>query len=407
MVYDLAEFVEESIGSVRVSSSSGPFLRRSSSFCFCEISEATLVAATSLPLSVIGTFFFLKLFGGTLNLMSLGGLAIAIGLIIDDAVVIIENIYRHIGLGESPIEAADNGTQELLTPVIGSTATTVVVFLPLSLLTGWVGDLFTALCLTLGVSILLSLVFAVALIPLLSVNFLSTATHRDKSARFIEPVNRVYERMVRWSLRHRLIVAGTAIVSLGLGVFLYTHLETGLLPDMDEGGYVLDSRTPAGTSLDQTNHFEEQLEQRIAQMPETDTFSRRTGAEMGLFVTEQNKSDILIKLKPRADRKRTTEEVLEDMRAWTKEHVPALDVEFHPILQDMLGDLEGTPEPVEVKLFGSDMKTLETVADDASARIQKIKGIVDFKGIQKGNPEIVFHVNSVLAGRPWSWAWIR
>src|SRR5208282_1686038 len=168
IVYNLAEFVSDSIGSVRDAIIIGAALAVVILFGFLRDGRTTLVAATSLPLSVIGTFFFVRIFGGTLKLMSLGGLAIAIGLIIDDAVVIIENIYRHLGLGESPAEAAEKGTQELLSAVIGSTATTVVVFSPLSLLKGVVGDFFSALCLTLAVSVLLSLVFALTLIPLLS-----------------------------------------------------------------------------------------------------------------------------------------------------------------------------------------------------------------------------------------------
>ncbi len=399
IVYDLAQFVSESIGSVRDAILIGALLAALILFGFLRDVRTTLVAATSLPLSVIGTFFFLKLFGGTLNLMTLGGLAIAIGLIIDDAVVIIENIYRHLGLGESQTEAAERGTRELLGAVVGSTATTLVVFLPLSLLTGVVGEFFSALCLTLGISVLLSLVFALAVIPLLSLRFLSSVTHRAESAKFIEPVNRAYEKAVRWSLHHRAIVAGAAVALVALGVVLYTQLETGFLPEMDEGGYVLDYRTPAGTSLDETNRILEKVEARVAAMPETQAFSRRTGAEMGLYATEQNTGDILVKLKPRSQRSRSTEEVMDDMRAQIAANIPGIDVEFTQLLQDMLGDLEGSPEPVQLKLFGNSMDVLEQVADDVGAKLQKIPGIVDFVGLQKGNPEIVFHVDPALSGR--------
>ncbi|MGD1211520.1 MAG: efflux RND transporter permease subunit [Candidatus Acidiferrales bacterium] len=411
VVYDLAEFVTESIKNVRDAIIIGAVLAVLILFCFLRDGRTTLIAATSLPLSVIGTFFFLKIFGGTLNLMSLGGLAIAIGLIIDDAVVIIENIYRHLGLGESQEMAAERGTQELLGAVVGSTATTLVVFLPLSLLKGVVGEFFSALCLTLGVSVLLSLVFAVALIPLLSQRFLSSVTHREESAHFIEPVNRVYERAVRWSLEHRKIIGAAVVASVVLGIVLYMGLDTGFLPEMDEGGYVLDYRTPAGTSLDQTNTILEQVEQRVAKMPETAAFSRRTGAEMGLYATEQNTGDILVKLKPRcrwpvtwigcpaSERKRSAQEVIDDMRAQITQNIPGIDVEFVQILQDMLGDLEGSPEPVELKIFGSDMGVLEQVADEIGPKLEKIPGIVDFVGVQKGNPEIVFHVDAALAGR--------
>ncbi|MDR3720683.1 MAG: efflux RND transporter permease subunit [Candidatus Acidoferrales bacterium] len=400
VVYDLAEFVSESIASVRDAILVGALLAVAILFLFLRDGRTTFVAATSLPLSVIGTFFFLKLFGGTLNLMSLGGLAIAIGLIIDDAVVIIENIYRHRGLGQ-PLEiAAERGTQELLGAVVGSTATTLIVFLPLSLLKGVVGEFFSALCLTLGVSVLLSLVFALAVIPLLSQKYLSGSTiHADKAARFIEPVNRVYERAVRWALNHRPIALGAALGCVLLGIVLFMNLDTGFLPEMDEGGYVLDCLTPAGTSLDETNRILQQIEQRIAKMPETHSFSRRTGAELGLFATEQNKSDILVKMKPRSARKRSTQEVMEDLRLQIAQNISGVDVEFTQILQDMLGDLEGSPEPVEIKLFGNDMGTLEKVAGEISPRLVKIPGIVDFKGLQKGNPEIVFHVDPALAGR--------
>ena len=399
IVYNLAEFVSASIGSVRDAIIIGAALAVLILFGFLRDGRTTLVAATSLPLSVIGTFFFLKIFNGTLNLMSLGGLAIAIGLIIDDAVVVIENIYRHIGLGESQDVAAERGTQELLGPVIGSTATTLVVFLPLSLLQGVVGEFFRALCLTLGVSVLLSLVFALALIPLLSLNFLTSRTHREQSAKFMEPVNRVYEKAVRWSLKNRAIVALSALACVIVGVVLFTQLGTGFLPEMDEGGYVIDYRTPPGTSLNETNAILQKMEHLVGAMPETASYSRRTGAEMGLFATQQNTGDILVKLKPHSDRKRDAAEVIADARAEIAENIPGVDVEFTQILQDMLGDLEGSPEPVELKLFGNDMATLEKLADEISPKLQKIPGLVDFVGLQKGNPEIFFHVDPTVAGR--------
>ena len=399
VVYDLAEFVSDSIGSVRDAILIGGVLAVLILFGFLRDVRTTLVAATSLPLSVIGTFFFVRSFGGTLNLMSLGGLAIAIGLIIDDAVVIIENIYRHLGLGEPEGIAAERATQELLGAVVGSTATTLVVFLPLGLLEGFVGEFFRALSMTLGVSVLLSLVFAVTLIPLLSLRWLSSGTHRAASAKLIEPVNRAYEKAVRWSLNHRGRVALASLVLVILTIVLYTQLETGFLPEMDEGGYVLDYRTPAGTSLDETNRILERIEQQIAAMPETQTFSRRTGAEMGLYATEQNTGDILVKLKPRSERKRAIDDVIDDLRGWIAQNVAGVDVEFTQVLQDMLGDLEGSPEPVQLKIFGNDMGTLEQVADDVGPKLQKISGLVDFVGLQKGNPEIVFHVDPALAGR--------
>jgi CzcA family heavy metal efflux pump len=399
LVYDLAGFVHDAMGSVRDAILIGGFLAVAILFLFLREVRTTLIAATMLPLTVISTFFIMSLLGGTLNLMSLGGLAIAIGLVIDDAVVVVENIYRHLGLGHSAAQAADTGTQELVGAVIGSTVTTVVVFLPLGLLKGVVGEFFLALSQTLAASVLLSLIFALTVIPLLSERFLSGERYRPASMRFIEPVNRTYERAVRWALGHRRLVAGIAGLSLLLGIFFYTRLGTGFLPEMDEGGYVLDYLTPPGTSLRETDRLVRLIEERVKRMPETSAFSRRTGAELGMFATEQNKGDILVKLKPRSERDRRATEVISDLRDQISKNVPGIQVEFVQLLQDMIGDLEGSPEPVEVKLFGSDMAVLENLAEEIGGKIQKIPGIVDFKALQRGNPEIVINIDPVASGR--------
>jgi Cu/Ag efflux pump CusA len=168
---------------------------------------------------------------------------------------------------------------------------------------------------------------------------------------------------------------------------------------MDEGGYVLDYLTPPGTSLDETDRILKTVEQHIAAMPETAAVSRRTGAELGLYATQQNKGDVLVKMKPRSERQRSTQEVMDDVRGWLAKSVPGIDVEFTQILQDMLGDLQGSPEPVEVKIFGNDLTQLEQVADQLGPKLQAVKGLVDYKGIQKGNPEIVFQVDPTAAGR--------
>lgn len=399
LVYDLAEFVKNAIGNVRDAILIGAALAVLILGLFLRDGRTTFVAATALPLSVIGTFFFLKLFGGNLNLMSLGGLAIGIGIIIDDAVVAIENIYRHLGMGATPAAAAETGVQELLGPVVGSTATTLVVFLPLGLLQGVVGEFFSALCLTLSISVLLSLAFALTIVPLLAERYLTPRVQHMSSERFIAPVNRVYEKLVRWALGRAAWVAALALLLVVLGGFLYTRLETGFLPEMDEGGYVLDYWMPPGTSLQETDRAMREIEQRIAAMPETASFSRRTGAEMGLFATEQNRGDVLVKLKPRSQRKRSANEVIEDLRAQMDRDFPGVVVEFVQLLQDMIGDLEGSPEPIEVKLFGSSMAELERLADVIGPKIEKIPGVVDFRGLQKGNPQVIFHVDAAQAAR--------
>lgn len=396
-VYDLAEFVQESMASVRDAIIIGSLLAVVVLFVFLRNARITIVAAVSLPLTVIGTFFFVKLLGGTLNLMSLGGLAIAIGLVIDDAVVIVENIYRHLGAGEPPDLAAEKGTQELVGPVIGSTLTTVVVFLPLGLLKGAVGEFFVALSITLTAAVLLSLLYALTFVPLLAEYLLKGSTFRDSSTRFIEPVNRLYERGIRWALRRRLVIGAITAGLIVLALFAYTRAGTGFLPEMDEGGFVLDYLTPPGTSLSETDSLVRQIEADIDKLPEKSAYSRRTGAELGLFATEQNKGDILVKLKPRSQRDRNIEEIIGDLRGQINRSIAGVDIEFVQILQDMLGDLEGSPEPVEVKIFGSSTEELKHIADALGPQIEKVDGIVDYKGPQRGNPEFVINIDPALA----------
>jgi multidrug efflux pump subunit AcrB len=168
---------------------------------------------------------------------------------------------------------------------------------------------------------------------------------------------------------------------------------------MDEGGYVVDYITPAGTSLNETDRIVREIEQKIAKMPETESFSRRTGAEMGLYATEQNVGDILVRVKPRAQRSRTTDEIIDDLRGQIAANITGVQVEFSQILQDMLGDLQGSPEPIEIKIFGNDLNVLEQAANQVGPLIQKVPGVVDFKSIEKGNPEIVYRVSPSSAGR--------
>jgi multidrug efflux pump subunit AcrB len=234
------------------------------------------------------------------------------------------------------------------------------------------------------------------LIPLLCEYLLSHATFRESSVRFIEPVNRFYERGIRWALAHRLQVGLVALLLVALPVVAYLRLGTGFLPEMDEGGFVVDYLTPSGASLSQTNSIAQKMEQKVAKLPEQSAFSRRTGAEMGLFATEQNKGDILVKLKPRSERKRSASEIIEDLRTQITSSVAGVDVEFVQILQDMLGDLEGSPEPVEIKIFGADGDELVRIADELAPKIEKIEGLVDFRGPRRGNPELLINVDPAL-----------
>jgi CzcA family heavy metal efflux pump len=390
VVYDLADFVRNAVASVRDAIAIGGLLAVLVLIFFLRDWRVTAIAAISLPLTIVGTFFILYLVGGTINLMSLGGLAIAIGLVIDDAIVVVENIYRHRGAGETVQVASEKGTQELLAAVIGSTLTTVVVFVPLGLLQGVVGQFFAALSTTLAAAVLLSLAYALLFIPGVAGRMLRA---HDRPHADLGWLSRRYRGVLAWSLKRPLPVVGLTLAFAALGVVLFTRLETGFLPEMDEGGYIVDYWTPEGTSLPETDRMLKRVEDVLLKTPEVASFARRTGAELGLFATAQNTGDIVVRLKPGSQRTRTAEEVIEAQRAIFEKEMPGMTIEFMLLLQDMLGDLEGNPEPVEVKIFGDDLATLDRLAERTKAALEKIPGLVDIVAPQRGNPELNLNID--------------
>ncbi|MCX6550339.1 MAG: efflux RND transporter permease subunit, partial [Acidobacteria bacterium] len=396
VVYDLAEFVRNAVASVRDAIAIGSLLAVLVLIFFLRDWRVTTIAAISLPLTIVGTFFVLYLVHGTINLMSLGGLAIAIGLVIDDSIVIVENIHRHRAAGESVTIAAEKGTQELLAAVVGSTLTTVVVFVPLGLLQGVVGQFFAALSTTLAAAVLLSLAYALLFIPGVAGRFLR---EHDKPTARLEWLSRRYRSALSWSVRRPALIIAITLAFAAFGALLFTRLETGFLPEMDEGGYIVDYWTPEGTSLPETDRMLKRVEDVLTKTPEVASFARRTGAEMGMFATPQNTGDIVVRLKPSSQRTRTAEEVIEEQRAIFEKQMPGMTIEFVMLLQDMLGDLEGNPEPVEVKIFGDDQATLATLAERTSARLEKIQGLVDIVVPQRGNPELNVRIDPTRAAK--------
>ncbi|HEU5180442.1 MAG TPA: efflux RND transporter permease subunit [Candidatus Polarisedimenticolia bacterium] len=395
-VYDLAGFVRDAVWSVTEAIVIGGLLAVVVLLAFLHDWRATLVAATTLPLAIAGTFFILHLAGGTINLMSMGGLAIAIGLVIDDAIVVVESIHRHLAAGETSEVAAERGTNELVGAVIGSTLTTVVVFVPLGMLQGMVGEFFASLSLTLSGAVLLSLVYALLLIPVPAARFLKA---QRSDGRSLGRLAGWYESSMRRVLeRPRWVIAVTLGVA-ALGGLFYFGLQTGFLPEMDEGGYVIDYWTPPGTSLQESDRMVRGIEAIVKATPEVSGFNRRTGAEMGLFATEQNRGDVLVRLKPRSARSRDVDEIISEQRERFDREAPGMTIEFVQILQDMLGDLEGQPEPVEVKLFGDDLKTLEELAARIEAKMKRIPGLVDLVVPQRGNPELEVRIDPTATAR--------
>ncbi|MEO8274843.1 MAG: efflux RND transporter permease subunit [Thermoanaerobaculia bacterium] len=395
-VYDLAELVSNAISNVRDAILSGGLLAVLVLFIFLRDWRLTAVAGLTLPLTVLCTFPFLHFFGESINLMSMGGLAVAIGLVIDDAVVVVENLHRHRQMSGG---SARQAIAELVAPLVGSTLTTVVVLLPLGLLSGVAGDFFRALSTTLSVAVLLSLGLALSVIPILAEKLAPSPTRT--AALVAVPLLREsgYVRSLRAFLLRPFWVAACVVGLVLAGGLLLATSPTGFLPEMDEGGFVIDYLTPPGTALAETDRQVQALETVLAHTPEVAAMSRRTGSELGLFATEPNKGDILVRLVPRSDRELEAEEIIAALRPRLAAAAPGLDLQFLELLQDMIGDLEGETSPIEVKVFGDDPTALAKTGEELSRRMKNVPGIVDVVGVGAGSAERTWRIDAGAAAR--------
>jgi CzcA family heavy metal efflux pump len=417
--YDQSLLVRDSISSVRDAIIIGLLLSVVILYAFLRNWGTTFVAILVIPVTILVTFLAMWLAHLSFDLMTLGGVAAAIGLVIDDAIVVVENIYTHMNRGQTRREAVQSAVSEITAPIIGSTITPVVVFLPLTILTGVTGVFFRSLALTMSVALLTSLVLALGFTPVLAERFVRTRkgkreTHPERdvgreltldeleeeaeSGRVLRAIISRYEWVLSHALDNRWIVI-IIIVGVLLGSYLlYRALGSEFLPEFDESAFVLDYWAPPGSSLSETNRMLQDVEERLMKTPEIESYSRRTGLEMGLFVTEPNRGDYAVKLKP--GHKRATEEVISDLRDQIAEAEPALEIEFVGIVPDVIGDLEGNPEPIEIKLFSEDAAALNAKADEVEAAIKKVKGVVDTKnGVVVSGPAITFRVDPLKAAR--------
>jgi CzcA family heavy metal efflux pump len=420
--YDQSQLVRDSISSVRDAICIGLVLACVILFLFLRDWTSSLIAGLVIPVTIAVTIAALWLFGESFNLMTLGGMAAAIGLVIDNAIVVVENIFLHRDAGEHSVEAVRNALKEITTPLIGSTITPVVVFLPLVAVSGVTGVFFRALAVTMTAALLTSLALVLTWTPGLSYVLLrergpntdpaqedsedaggssSPPLHDHTAGRMLERVLRLHARVLEWALAKPLWVGGICIL-LVLGTWGgYQLLGSDLLPEMDEGGFILDYIMPAGSSLSETNRVLEHVERILEATPEVETTSRRTGLQMGLAaVTEANTGDFTVKLK--SSRSRSIDDVMEDVREQIKSTEPELDVEFTQVLQDMIGDLSNAPEPIQIKIFSSDANLLTQLGPRVGDAIGKIPGVVDVEnGIDNtiSGPATNFDVDPQVAAR--------
>jgi multidrug efflux pump subunit AcrB len=394
-VYVQSDFISEGVAGVRDAVIFGALFAVVVLAIFLRDWRATVIVACSLPLTLGATLLALAALGQTLNLMSLGGLAVAVGLVIDDAVVIVEAIHRHLEAGATPIEAAQRGTDELFWPVVGTTLTTVVVFVPLGFLSGVAGQFFLSLSLALAAAVLISLPVALLVLPALAARWLKSVRAVPSGRRS----TRLFARTQTAVFRRPRRALGVAAALVALALILATRLPTDFLPEADEGSYVIDYYAPVASSLAETDRLAQLIEGVLRATPEVTAFNRRLGTELGPPVaTLPSRGDIAVRLS--SIRHRGIDEVMDAQRDAIARLVPGVRVEFVQVLSDMLGDLQGSPEPIELKLFGAEPQVLAQLAADASQRIRETPGLVDFFDGDEGcAPETDLRVDSFAASR--------
>jgi CzcA family heavy metal efflux pump len=415
--YDQSTIVHDSIASVRDAVLLGLLLSSVILVLFLRDWGTSLVAGLVIPATLLITFIVLKVTGQSFNLMTLGGLAAAVGLVIDDAIVVLENIVLHRDAGQGRFEAIHSALRELTIPLIGSTITPIVVFLPLISTTGVTGSFFRALAVTMTVSLFTSLLLALTWTPTLSQYLVRRKEPHHAQAvadrttvllaeekhlsGFFGRIVELYARTMNSVLKRPFILVVSSVVIVVLSAVCFNFLGRDLLPEMDEGGFILDYYTPPGSSLAESDRILLRIEKILHSVPEVENTSRRTGLQLGLAaVTEANRGDFTVKLK--RSRKRDIDEIISDVRQQVETTEPGTKVEFVQVLQDMIGDLTSQPEPVVIKLYSEDAALLEETAPKVADRIGKIHGVVDIlNGIENtiSGPAITYQVNPTVAAR--------
>jgi CzcA family heavy metal efflux pump len=390
--YIQADFVNDSVKSVTDSLWIGLVLAIIVAIIFLRSLKASVTILITIPITIFLTLIILYAIGYNFNIMTLGAIAAAIGLIIDDAIVVVEQIHRtHEEHPDEPSsELVHKAIQYLFPAMVGSSLSTIVIFIPFLLMTGVAGSYFSVMTNTMIITLVCS--FFVTWIGLPVIYLLLSKKHRKQSKQKDKPQHVKKQKWVSFFIIRpylSLVIIAGFFLSI---VLILPRLETGFLPEMDEGSIVLDYVSPPGTSLEETDRMLREAEKIIVSVPEVEAYSRRTGTEMGFFITEPNSGDYLIQLKK--DRDRTTNEVIEDLRQRIESTQPALRIDFGQVIGDMLGDLMASIQPVEIKIFGEDQEKLHELSQQAAEIVGKVEGTADaFDGVVIAGPSVSVQPN--------------
>ena len=396
--YDQSELILNAAASVRDAIIIGVILGATVLLLFLRSLKITLIAIVLVPTVLAATIVLLHLLNMSFNIMTLGGMAAAVGLIIDDVIVMVEHIIRRLrentGSHEGRVMAA---AREFAQPLAGSSSATIVIFLPMAFLSGVTGAFFKALSVTMAASLVISFLITWLAIPILADHLLGEKeAGREENGPIMARTHRLYEKLMARILRRPALILAGIIPLLVLGYISFKQVGSGFMPAMDEGGFILDYRTLPGTALSETDRLLRQIEAIIKATPDVQTYSRRTGTQLGGGLTEANTGDFFIRLKPLP--RRPIDEVMDDIRNKVERQVPGIKIELAQLMEDLIGDLTAVPQPIEVKLYADDQRQLAAASQQVADAVGKIPGIVDVKkGIVMAGDALDIHVDRTKA----------
>ncbi len=393
--YMQADFVNDSVKSVTDSLWIGLALAIIVAIIFLRSIKASATILITIPVTICLTLIVMYAIGYTLNIMTLGAIAAAIGLIIDDAIVVVEQIHRtHEEHPDEPSKTVvQKAIQYLLPAMIGSSLSTIVIFIPFELMSGVAGAYFKVMTNTMIITLVSS--FFVTWICLPVIYLLLTREKKQTTAKKVEKPHEVKKQKWVSFFIYKPYISFIIVILLGISIWLILpQLQTGFLPEMDEGSIVLDYKSPPGTSLEETDRMLRQAEKIIGKVPEVEAYSRRTGTQMGFFITEPNNGDYLIQLKK--ERGRSSEEVIADIRKQIESSQPALQIDFGQVIGDMLGDLMESVQPIEIKIYGDNIRKLHDLSAQIGEMVEGIEGAADvFNGIVISGPSVSIIPNNI------------
>ena len=389
--YDQADFVNDSLKSIKDVLWIGLLLALIVNILFLRSIKASIVVLMTIPITLCLTILILYALNFTLNIMTIGAIAASIGLIIDDAIVVVEQIYRthEENPDENSFSLIGKAIHYLFPAMVGSSLSTIVIFIPFLLMSGVAGAYFKVLTDTMIITLICSFFSTWLALPVLYI-LMSKDEHKVKSgSKTVKTQN-----WVNFFITKPVISIAIIVILVISVIFILPRLESGFLPEMDEGSIVLDFSSPPGTTLEETDNMLQKVDLILSKIPEVDTYSRRTGTQMGFFITEANRGDYLIQLKKK--RIKSTDDVIEDIRKGIGESLPYLRVDFGQVIGDMLGDLMSSVQPIEIKIFGEDIENLKKLAVVVSGIVTNTPGTADvFNGITIAGPEIIIKPDEI------------